>query len=63
MSDEVTTQERLLKLLYRISKNNGWMPITDIITSVSGHNDFDMEILDDNELEKRLIKHYGTYIK
>lgn len=57
MPDSQEQAESLLKLLYRISKNNAWMPITEIIASVR-----DEEFLKDEELEKRLIEKYGTYI-
>jgi hypothetical protein len=58
MSDEVTTQERLLKLLFRITKFNAWMPITEIIDSVTQLEDHP----NDEELEKRLLEKYGSYI-
>lgn len=55
MQDNV---ESLLRLLYRISKNNSWMLVTEIIASVSLIGDGDT----DEALEKRLIEKYGTYI-
>lgn len=58
MLDSQEQVERLLKLLYRITRNNAWMPVTEIISSV-----IDSELHEtDEELEKRLIEKYGTYL-
>lgn len=70
MSPEIDIQsqvERLVKLLYRISKHNAWMSITDIVASVwvKTYEDDHAEMLllnSDEEVEKRLIEKYGISI-
>ena len=66
MSDEITTQERLLKLLYRITKKNSWTPITEIINTIAPCDSWvvvdKVKLPSDEELERLLIEKYGSYI-